>query len=330
MKNILNKKLHIHIKIRERHHPVNVGLIFLVVLSSLATWFLTEYFVFQLDNMNKDFFGTRPIVQAALEEGAPMPDINEIASMIDLSLVDGGLNMGDGNNALSNPDDGASKISTSSTENGIEVKNLFDGKSNQSNENKTKLEIYKAYFGGSKDSDSDGLPDDKEISIYKTDPNKADTDGDSYTDGEEVYNSYSPLVKGGSIDKNLAIKLKGKIVLQSQEHGEAWYIYPKDMKRYYLGRPQDAFSVMRNLGLGITDKDLVKIPKNTDSWTDKTGIADRLAGQIVLQVEKNGEAYYINPTDKKRYYLGRPNDAFDIMRNLGLGIAFNDLVRLEK
>jgi hypothetical protein len=48
-----------------------------------------------------------------------------------------------------------------------------------------------------------------------------------------------------------------------------------------------------------------------------------------LQVEKNGEAWYINPNDLKRYFLGRPTDAFNIMRTLGLGISnanFDNLI----
>ena len=45
------------------------------------------------------------------------------------------------------------------------------------------------------DSDLDGLPDDLEKRIG-TDPNKADTDGDGYKDGEEVKNGYNPLGDG--------------------------------------------------------------------------------------------------------------------------------------
>lgn len=43
------------------------------------------------------------------------------------------------------------------------------------------------------DVDNDGLSDDKEISVYFTDPNNPDTDGDSYLDGNEIANNYSPL-----------------------------------------------------------------------------------------------------------------------------------------
>lgn len=46
------------------------------------------------------------------------------------------------------------------------------------------------------DSDNDGLTDYEEIFIYKTDPNKKDTDRDGYPDGQEVENGYNPLGKG--------------------------------------------------------------------------------------------------------------------------------------
>jgi len=39
------------------------------------------------------------------------------------------------------------------------------------------------------DSDSDGLPDAEEKTIYNTDPNNADTDGDGLTDGDEILRS---------------------------------------------------------------------------------------------------------------------------------------------
>ena len=43
------------------------------------------------------------------------------------------------------------------------------------------------------DFDQDGLFDKNEIEIYKTDPARADTDGDGYEDGIEIENGFSPL-----------------------------------------------------------------------------------------------------------------------------------------
>ena len=57
-------------------------------------------------------------------------------------------------------------------------------------------------------------------------------------------------------------------------------------------------------------------------------LSERLKGEILLQVESQGEAWYLNPTDNKRYYLGRPADAFGIMRELSIGISNEDFIKL--
>lgn len=175
-------------------------------------------------------------------------------------------------------------------------------------------------------------------------------------------------------------KVEGKILLQVESHGEAWYVNPINQKRYYLGRPDDAFELMNNISIGISNNDLVLIPvaeanfggidadgdglsdaiensfgtdKNnadtdSDGYNDKDEILNSfnpldsgpqptdankvksLAGKIVLQVEQNGEAWYVYPDNLKRYFLGRPLDAFNLMRNLGLGITNTNLAKIDE
>jgi exopolysaccharide biosynthesis protein len=129
---------------------------------------------------------------------------------------------------------------------------------------------------------------------------------------------------------NTAQSLSGRILLDVERNGEAWYVYPKDNKRYYLGRPQDAFKVMRELGLGINELDFQKIASAGMEIEGDLELTKKLAGNIILQVEKNGEAWYINPLTLKKHYLGRPDDAFAIMRELGLGINRKNLSYINK
>lgn len=182
-------------------------------------------------------------------------------------------------------------------------------------------------------------------------------------------------IQVASAEISLAQRLSGRILLQTQANGEAWYINPTELRRYYLRKPDDAFEVMKKLGLGITNNNLNKIPvsldyisgldsdndglpnsledaigtnsnlpdSDGDSYGDQTEIynnynplgtgklnldlnlAKKNAGKILLQVENKGEAWYINPLDMRRYFLGRPADAFALMRRLGLGITNTDL-----
>lgn len=115
--------------------------------------------------------------------------------------------------------------------------------------------------------------------------------------------------------------LAGRILLQVEEHGEAWYVYPENGKRYYLGRPADAFDAMRLLGLGISNQ-------NFHALAFDQRLVERLSGRILLQVEENGEAWYVNPVDRARHFLNRPADAFRIMREQGLGITNQDLNKI--
>ncbi len=192
------------------------------------------------------------------------------------------------------------------------------------------------------------------------------------TSTSESSSEVKEAVTYGVEDSGLYGRLKGKIVLTVETNGEAYYLNPTDEKIHFLGRPDDAFNVMREQGIGISnmllekieiglmdftgpDRDLdglsdliedaIGIDKAKDD-TDGDGYNDRdeLAsgydprkagtklgidkeftnlhlGKIFLQVEAHGEAWYINPVDAKRYFLGRPADAFAVMRMLGLGIS---------
>ncbi len=184
-------------------------------------------------------------------------------------------------------------------------------------------------------------------------------------------------------DKNLVKRLIGQILIQVEDLGRAWYVNPNDGRRYYLGSPTNAFSVMSLIGRGIKNDLLKKLPiglldpkLSNDKDTDGDGLTDRLEegvgtdlnkkdtdgdgfsdyqeltagydpldskpkksiidqkllannlGQIFIQVETNGEAWYVEPKTKKRYYLGRPLEAFNIMRQFGVGITNEDLNKI--
>lgn len=130
--------------------------------------------------------------------------------------------------------------------------------------------------------------------------------------------------------------LKGYILLQVQQHGEAWYVNPTDFKRYYMKDGPTAYEMMRSFGLGITDSDLVGIPsvsdttamKNSSSICSANSLASRLKGKILLQVQQHGEAWYVYPKTCRRIYMKDGAAAYEIMRFLGLGITDIDLAKL--
>ncbi len=186
--------------------------------------------------------------------------------------------------------------------------------------------------------------------------------------------AFTPLFTGAATLSGVA----GRILLQVESHGEAWYVSPDNSSRFYLGRPDDAFSLMKDKGVGISNKDLSRIAPAVDALSGPDADGDKLPddferavgtnpgvadtdgdafsdfdefasghnpksdgllpfdsafskaqkGRIFLQVESKGEAWYVYPPTAKRYFLGRPVDAFAIMRKLGLGITNADLEKI--
>lgn len=131
--------------------------------------------------------------------------------------------------------------------------------------------------------------------------------------------------------------LKGKILLQVQQHGEAWYIHPVTGLRYYMKDGPTAYGMMRNFGLGITDKNLTSIPgvqsvaelKSSSSACGSNAAASKLRGQILLQVQQHGEAWYVDASKCRRIYLKDGAAAYALMRFLGVGITDADLAKLK-
>ena len=121
--------------------------------------------------------------------------------------------------------------------------------------------------------------------------------------------------------QNISTQLKGKILLQVEQRGEAWYVNPDNSKKYYLGRPVDAIKVMRDVGLGVSNRDF-------QSFGDKA--PTRLAGKILLKVEDGGKAFYVNPENLEMHFLGRPRDALKVMKDQGLGITDDNLSKIEE
>ena len=118
---------------------------------------------------------------------------------------------------------------------------------------------------------------------------------------------------------SLTSRVVGHILLQVENHGEAWYVNPSDNKRYYMKDGPTAYEMMRTLSLGINNANFDKLAAHD------TSLIQRLKGQIVLKVEDVGKAYYVHPDTGSLHYLKDGAAAYELMRTLSLGITNRDL-----
>ncbi|KAA0206354.1 SH3 domain-containing protein [Candidatus Uhrbacteria bacterium] len=160
--------------------------------------------------------------------------------------------------------------------------------------------------------------------------NGAQRTGTAWSSYHEYMSQY-PSVKPGTStptsapttsDSTILGKTKGHILLQVQQHGEAWYVDPVTLKRYYMKDGPTAYQMMRSFGLGVSEKDYTMMAKGDDALKSK------LRGRIVLRAQAKGEAYYIHPKDLKMHYLQNGEEAYKVMRLYSLGITDADLAKL--
>lgn len=137
----------------------------------------------------------------------------------------------------------------------------------------------------------------------------------------------SPGPRLAVADSALYGRLRGFMILRPQAAGEAYYVDPDDQVIHYLPDEASAFRLLREQGIGISDRDLAALAA---AGSDPAGAAlrERLKGCILLAVEGAGEAYYLNPGDNERYFLGRPADAWQILKRTARGLSENDFAAL--
>ena len=106
---------------------------------------------------------------------------------------------------------------------------------------------------------------------------------------------------------DFAKKHAGKIFIQTEKKGAAWYINPTDLKAYSLGNPTLAFEAMRKLSLGISNQNLYSIPAyyetqtNTQNTNNQSNASNILSGAATAISDKNKEAaikYFIPEMEK--------------------------------
>jgi hypothetical protein len=119
------------------------------------------------------------------------------------------------------------------------------------------------------DTDSDGLSDEMEAALG-TKADNADTDGDKYTDKDELSRNFNPRGAGKMpIDISFSNKLKGSMVVQSNSPNLAWFI-GDDGKRYFMGSPVDAYKHMRSLDYWVSDWKKISSADSANTSTSAT------------------------------------------------------------
>ncbi len=149
-----------------------------------------------------------------------------------------------------------------------------------------------------------------------------------YTEPEPTTtNNYSKIDNYN--DTSFLGRVRGKLLLQVEDKGRIWYVNPKTDKRYEITRV-GAMDLFRNQALGVTNENLFKLPKHTETnHSYDLNLRNSVRGKILLQVEDAGKTWYVIPGELRRVQI-TVDSLMDIFRSYSLGITNTDLNKISR
>lgn len=126
-------------------------------------------------------------------------------------------------------------------------------------------------------------------------------------------------------DLKLAARLAGRLLLQTENKGNIWYVNNKDNKRY-LVTADNALSLFRSFSVGISEANLNKFPTKESGKKGDSNLQKKFAGKFLLRVEKGGNISYID-LNGYRHDISRDN-LMNIFRSLSLGVSNTNIYKI--
>jgi len=124
-------------------------------------------------------------------------------------------------------------------------------------------------------------------------------------------------------DIKLAERLIGRILLQIESDGEAWYVNPEDKKRYYLGRPRDAWLLAHEFGIKLSEKEIFQY-----AYFEKK-FPKSMAGGFIFNEAEKSQVFYVRPETLEGIEFGSAKEALAIMQQEGLGVDNVNIRKIE-
>jgi len=119
----------------------------------------------------------------------------------------------------------------------------------------------------------------------------------------------------------------GRILIQTESYGRAWYADPITNQRFYIRNGAEAFNFFKTRAQGISNSDIKKIPSARGQATNKK-LVSQFRGEILLQVENKGLMWWVNPVDGIRYPIKDSVTAYELMKKFGTPVKNTELKKI--
>lgn len=173
--------------------------------------------------------------------------------------------------------------------------------------------------------------------------------GECYSHQTEVYSGTGTIKSGVYLRDKACMEgsstlttLAGGTTVQVHGHNDGWYqVSANGTRGWIYGTFLTTDASQSGPSLSYWDYD-AKYPSTKSSVTTEpvktetkievsnSTILSKTRGHILLQVERHGEAWYVDPVTAKRYYMKDGPTAYQMMRSFGLGVTEKDYSVMTK
>lgn len=116
----------------------------------------------------------------------------------------------------------------------------------------------------------------------------------------------------------------GKILIQTESYNRAWYVYPKDQKKYYFKDGAMAYDLIKSQTRLVYQAGLDRI-SSTDPKKTNLPTFQKFKGYFLKTEAGSSVFWYVNPNDKLRYKVTDAASAAKLMSDLGSKIKNSEL-----
>src|SRR3989339_38538 len=122
----------------------------------------------------------------------------------------------------------------------------------------------------------------------------------------------------------------GSIVVEENFNTPSWwYIDEVSGEKYPLKDGVSITRLLQKFGQGIHDKDLNKLATSTESLNVDYKLVNKYQGKFLIQVDKSGEAWYLNPLDDLLYRVENGVEGLQQLKYLAIDISTTKLKSIK-
>lgn len=150
-----------------------------------------------------------------------------------------------------------------------------------------------------------------------------------------IFALFIPLARSQAVtlkvvDNSFVDRYLGTMILEDDIfQKKLYYLDPVTKQKYFINPDGGVRQLLEKFGKVSNNQVLNRIAINGEQKNFDLNYAKKLSGQILINANKNGEAWYIDPLTLNRYYISTNSDGYQTIETLALALPADKINIVE-